>query len=175
MYSKAKDKEKIDRGLEKFLKKGNKIEREEQITFGGFYVYYLLDPRTYEIFYIGKGKDDRLYAHESKAKQNIVSNNNYKLFYRIKEILDLNLKIIYKKVYFSNSERKIYYMEKKLIKKHKKTLVNLMEGGVGGQTREEFKLEKKIRIKRTRVSQRNKEYKKILTRNLLKRIEIIKK
>ena len=34
----------------------------------GYYVYCLVDPRTNEIFYIGKGKDNRVYTHVREAK-----------------------------------------------------------------------------------------------------------
>ena len=46
-----------------------------------FYVYGLIDPRNNSIFYIGKGKDKRVFNH-SNEKQEINSNidklKNYK-------------------------------------------------------------------------------------------------
>jgi hypothetical protein len=33
----------------------------------GWYVYLLRDPRTGEIFYIGKGRGDRAFQHEAAA------------------------------------------------------------------------------------------------------------
>lgn len=37
-----------------------------------FYVYYLMDPRNKEIFYVGKGKDNRVFQHVEDALFNQV-------------------------------------------------------------------------------------------------------
>jgi hypothetical protein len=39
-----------------------------------FYVYLLIDPRTDQIFYIGKGKGNRSYMHITKATAGIIEN-----------------------------------------------------------------------------------------------------
>lgn len=36
-------------------------------ALGGFYVYALIDPRNSEVFYIGKGKDNRVFSHEMES------------------------------------------------------------------------------------------------------------
>ena len=35
-----------------------------------YYVYRLIDPRTGQTFYVGKGKGNRLYAHINDALKN---------------------------------------------------------------------------------------------------------
>ena len=37
-----------------------------------YYVYRLIDPRTGNTFYVGKGKGNRLYAHINDALKNFV-------------------------------------------------------------------------------------------------------
>lgn len=60
-----------------------------------FYVYYLISPIDNEVFYVGMGSGKRMYVHEQKAKRGIASNNNYKLFRKIKEILNTEMTINY--------------------------------------------------------------------------------
>ena len=33
----------------------------------GYYVYVLVDPRTKQVFYVGKGKGNRVFDHEREA------------------------------------------------------------------------------------------------------------
>lgn len=40
----------------------------------GYYVYFLIDPRTQEIFYVGKGKGGRISSHVKKALKGSVDN-----------------------------------------------------------------------------------------------------
>lgn len=70
---------------------------DEVITrLGQFYVYVLRDPRSGDIFYIGKGKNDRLNDHLRKAQGNYVSTGNDddheidcpELISRIKDIIN---------------------------------------------------------------------------------------
>jgi len=51
----------------------------------GYYVYLLLDPRNNKIFYIGKGKGNRIFAHISGALENPTETEKIKL---IKEIIN---------------------------------------------------------------------------------------
>lgn len=48
-----------------------------------FYVYYLMDPRNKEIFYVGKGKDNRVFQHVEDALFNQVETDKLD---RIREI-----------------------------------------------------------------------------------------
>ena len=41
----------------------------------GWYVYCLRDPRDKKIFYIGKGKGNRVFAHANNAKHNTFITN----------------------------------------------------------------------------------------------------
>jgi len=61
-----------------------------------YYVYRLIDPRNGETFYVGKGKDDRVFQHireEINAEKN-QDNNDLKLR-RIREIKGSGLKVIH--------------------------------------------------------------------------------
>jgi len=48
-----------------------------------FYVYQLIDPRDSLIFYVGKGKDDRMYHHLQNYKNGSLAKKNTKLFLKI--------------------------------------------------------------------------------------------
>lgn len=50
----------------------------------GIYVYILKDPRNDTIFYVGKGKGNRLFQHVQCALENETDNDKYNL---IREIL----------------------------------------------------------------------------------------
>ena len=63
-----------------------------------FYIYHLIDFSMNLPFYIGKGKDKRMYDHVRNVKNGIVPNNNKLLFNKIKELLSNNQKIKYKKL-----------------------------------------------------------------------------
>ena len=68
----------------------------------GYYVYRLVDPRDGQTFYVGKGKNNRVFAHKNDALKNFDGENyleegdeNYSLkFDIIKEILDAGLDVI---------------------------------------------------------------------------------
>ena len=52
----------------------------------GYYVYALIDPRTNQVFYIGKGTDDRVFAHE--IEQNKDPESEKRKLKTIREIED---------------------------------------------------------------------------------------
>ena len=51
----------------------DKFSEKSLIALGNFYVYGLIDPRTNQLFYIGKGKDNRVFEHEKESINSIDS------------------------------------------------------------------------------------------------------
>lgn len=80
-----------------------------------YYVYQLIDPRTNIVFYIGKGKSNRMYVHENYVKNGKIPNGNKKLFDKIKEIKDLGLNIVYSKILETDDEGSAYQYENQVI------------------------------------------------------------
>ncbi len=110
-----------------------------------FYVYFYQDPRTYEYFYIGKGKYKRLYAHLYEAEKHIVHPKNAK----IQKLWSLNLEPIIKIIDFFENENDAYEFESFLIEEigskfintiNDGSLCNLCEGGEGGVGKNRNKL-----------------------------------
>ncbi len=74
-----------------------------------YYVYRLIDPRNGETFYVGKGKDDRVFAHVNDEEENFklsiseeeekeddtITENISQKFKRIREILSSNETVIH--------------------------------------------------------------------------------
>lgn len=120
------------------------------------YVYCLIDPRNGLPFYIGKGKDDRMYDHEKIVSKGIVPNNNSFLFRKIKKIKNKGLSIIYKKIYENLDDKSALAIEIDEIKKIGRNnigrgpLCNLTDGGEGNSGKiisEETKLKMSITAK----------------------------
>ena len=76
-----------------------------------YYVYRLIDPRNKLPFYIGKGKDNRMFKHEQYTKNGKYPNGNKKLYERILEIKSQNLDIIYEKIFETENENLAYKIE----------------------------------------------------------------
>lgn len=108
-----------------------------------FYVYVYLDPRKpgnyvyreykfdYEPFYVGKGKDNRMYIHLETKEKSYKGN-------KIRKILKENLSPIILKIKDELYEQQAYDLEIDLINKigmfclKQGPLTNLTEGGTGG-------------------------------------------
>ena len=96
-----------------------------------YYVYELIDPRNDKVFYVGKGKDKRMYQHYRQVKNNHGLYNLY-MERKIKKIIKENLKPKYKKIFESENEQKCFDIEIKRIKElGKENLCNLTDGGGG--------------------------------------------
>ncbi|GJQ43921.1 MAG: hypothetical protein JETCAE03_34190 [Ignavibacteriaceae bacterium] len=97
-----------------------------------YYTYELIDPRDNKVFYVGKGTNKRMYSHYASVKNgNIMRNENFSQ--KLKELVDNNLKPIYKKVIETNIEQEAFDKEIELIKQYgKNNLCNLTDGGEGG-------------------------------------------
>src|ERR1039458_10244029 len=81
-----------------------------------YYVYELIDPRDLKVFYVGKGKDKRMYTHVRSVKCGVVPHKNRHLFYRIKQILNEGYDIIYKQIFFTDDNAEAYKKEVERIK-----------------------------------------------------------
>lgn len=94
-----------------------------------YYVYFLISPSDDKIFYIGKGKGNRMRRHVHLAKKGKISNGNDYLFRKIKSILESYDDVIYKVVYKTDDEIDAYEKEKELINNY--GLENLCNLSIG--------------------------------------------
>lgn len=70
-----------------------------------FYVYHLIDPRDGEPFYVGKGKRDRIEAHEKEARLDPEHWDNPAKCNRIREIWAAGLQVTRQRIKFFHKER----------------------------------------------------------------------
>jgi len=103
-----------------------------------YYVYYLVDPRNNQPFYVGKGSRGRINAHETEARKPINKQWNPAKCKIINEIKNEGLLLIKEIIQDRLSEQQAYILEDQLIKKHGKVatggiLVNIVDGGSGGK------------------------------------------
>ncbi len=105
-----------------------------------FYVYELIDPRNNKPFYVGKGCKLRMYSHVKDVKRGQIPHKNLKLFNKINKILNLELKIQYKKLHNNITNKESYTLEIERIKQIGiNNLCNLTYGGEGLNPTEEIK------------------------------------
>ena len=91
-----------------------------------YYVYQLVDPRTSQPFYIGKGSGNRMAAHEAEARKG----SNHPKCIRIREIEEAGLAVQRVIVKEFKCEDAAYKYEAKLIKKiGRANLTNCADGG----------------------------------------------
>lgn len=79
-----------------------------------YYVYQLIDSRDNKVFYVGKGKKNRIDCHEKEAIKGVQS---YKCN-KIRSIWDDGHKVIKQKVAYFNDEKFAYIHEADLIAEH---------------------------------------------------------
>jgi len=83
-----------------------------------YYVYELIDPRVNLPFYVGKGKDNRVYFHLSEQLR--AKSDNFKKFDKIKKIRKEGYEPEVKIVKYFEEENDAYFYEEELIKKYGK-------------------------------------------------------
>lgn len=98
-----------------------------------FYTYALIDVRTGDPFYVGKGQKKRMYCHGGKNTQKA----NPHLYNKIHKLKSLGYKIIYEKWFEHEDEFPCLWLEHQLIKYFGRRdlgtgiLCNLTDGGEG--------------------------------------------
>lgn len=98
-----------------------------------YYVYELIDPKTGDVFYVGYGKNDRMFQHIKEAKSSAF--NSHKLN-KIRQILNSGyIDILYNKPYQNLTKADAKSKEIELIDFHGlQNLTNITKGGDGGDT-----------------------------------------
>lgn len=121
-----------------------------------YYVYELIDPRNNQVFYVGKGKDNRMFDHVIEYKKSKQANQftNYRKLNIIESILNDGLDVKYNKVYKNLDEKDAWQKEIELITVYGRIdigtgiLTNMTNGG--GNTMSE--------VSRKKLSNSLKEY-----------------
>lgn len=90
----------------------------------GFYVYFLVDGRTDDIFYVGKGSGDRMKHHRRQTKS---ANGNH-----VKNARILDCGNALREVVFADglTEADALRLERSLIKRFRESLTNIASGNV---------------------------------------------
>jgi hypothetical protein len=96
-----------------------------------YYVYHLVDPRSDEVFYVGKGVRNRIADHEREAKKG----GDHQKCEVIRSIWEDGLKVVRRKVRHFESEQEAFDFEAKEIARiGRSRLTNICPGG--GRARE---------------------------------------
>ena len=91
-----------------------------------YYVYQLIDPRNSKPFYVGKGKGERIYAHEREAE----GKSQHPKCRVIREIKELGYVIEYKILKrFEDEEQAYLYEAEVILDIGLENLTNLVHGG----------------------------------------------
>ena len=115
-----------------------------------YYVYELIDPRDGIVFYVGKGKNNRMYEHVNKTKKGKMSNNNPHLYYKIKQILENESSVKYNVILENESEEECFRVETETINKYGlENLTNIADGGLGGYNQSAVDINRQIRLGKT--------------------------
>jgi hypothetical protein len=69
------------------------------------------------VFYIGKGKDKRMYTHVRRVRKGKIPNKNKHLFHKIRQILNDGYNdIVYKQIFFTDNDEEAYEKETERMK-----------------------------------------------------------
>jgi hypothetical protein len=91
-----------------------------------YYVYFLRDPRSKEVFYVGKGKGNRVFNHLKGALETTAENDKLK---QIREIQQAGLEVIFEIVRHGLIETEAFEVEAALIDLHGlPKLTNIVDG-----------------------------------------------
>jgi hypothetical protein len=91
-----------------------------------YYVYELIDPRVNLPFYVGKGKDNRVYFHLSEKSR--AKSDNQRKFNKIQKIRKEGYEPEVKIVEYFENENDAYFYEESLIQKYGR--IRYDEGGI---------------------------------------------
>ena len=78
-----------------------------------YYVYVLVDPRDDKVFYVGKGKGRRAYAHVMECRRGLIKNQNK--YFRIQDIIRSGRSVAHFCVADGLPELDAYRLERDLI------------------------------------------------------------
>lgn len=110
-----------------------------------WYVYELVDPRDQRIFYVGKGKENRIDSHEIEAAKGRISRKCIK----IREIQQSGLQIIKRKIALFWDEDAAYECEEELIECYGlENLTNVLPGGRLSYIKARKKKKEKAKVKK---------------------------
>ena len=90
---------------------GHKLRQD--YPSAGFYVYALVDPRDWTIFYVGKGIGGRVLKHEERTRRGVIENR--KKVRRIQDIYAAGLDVARRVLFVSDSEETTLAVEEYLI------------------------------------------------------------
>lgn len=132
---------------------------------GAFYVYTLSDPRTGQVFYVGKGQKERAWHHVRSVRKGRTGSNKAKED-RIKEILALDLTPLVQIAHRFDSEQDALDTEADLIASLS-GLTNIMAGGGKAMTPEQARKrmdERQARIRLAKVRKTEAELRQFVAR-----------
>lgn len=105
-----------------------------------YYVYGLVDPRDGKLFYVGKGKGDRIQYHVKEWDCGGHSNSNLKKLRRIDEIYSSGHEVEHRYIRCNLTERQAFKLEGSIIRALKASLTNTDPGRASEAERYCFKL-----------------------------------
>jgi hypothetical protein len=93
-----------------------------------YYVYQLIDPRDNVVFYIGKGKGNRISSHVKSYMAGKI--DNVHKHRKIKEIIECGFIVTEQIIHNNLSEKDAYRIERELISINKGNAITNIKGGV---------------------------------------------